>query len=62
MSRQWESWIEGQRIAHRLISIRHPQVNLAEWVSREIVKILRTFCHNSQASWKKYVDYIEGTN
>ena len=37
----------------------HPSSNPAERVLREVGRILRTYCHNQQRRWSKYLSTAE---
>lgn len=49
-SQNWKKWMTEQNMEHVLIPVRHPQVNLAERVNKEVGRLLRTYCHASQTT------------
>ena len=58
-SEVWEKTLRENGIQPVLTSVRHPQGNLAERVSKELGKYLRIYCHDQHNNWAEYLPFFE---
>ena len=64
-STSWKNWARENNIQIQMTTPYNPNGNPVERVMKEIGRILRTYCHDQQTNWFKYIgqmeDYINNT-
>ncbi|KAL0152355.1 hypothetical protein M9458_052078 [Cirrhinus mrigala] len=59
-SRVWSSFLKLLNVNVSLTSGYHPQSNgQTERLNQEIVRFLRSYCHNNQSDWSRYLTWAE---
>ncbi|KAF0689208.1 protein NYNRIN-like [Aphis craccivora] len=58
-NKRWQQELTKLGIKHQYTTTYHPESNPVERYSREIGRILRTYCHKKHTTWSKYLQKIE---
>lgn len=59
-NREWLEELLRHNIHATLTSIRTPQSNLAERVSKQLKRLFRIYWNKEQSKWPEYVEFFEG--
>lgn len=58
-SKQWTNTLTQQGIQVGYTKPYHPQANPVERINREVIRILRTFCHQRHTKWANWLAFTE---